>query len=374
MLKILHTADWHLGHTSRQFEPTDCRKLARDRLTVIDEILGLAEQHDVGAVLCAGDLFDSKHPEEVWWRGLAEKFRSLRLLQWKRPIFLLPGNHDPLMRDSPYEEGSRFRELLPDWVHVVDRDDYAFELGPDALLLAAPCRTTAGSDDLALGLPARPLGDTRIRIGLVHGSTFEMPGYQTNFPIARDAGEQRGLDYLAIGDTHAFCQAAGSKVPTVYPSTPEATNFGESETGYVAIVSFTQPARRVTIQKERVGKWLWRDDKATSLAELRLLAALDLRRTVLRLELDLSVSVAELAEVEAILALLQGTAAAHGRAGVCVVRRTRLQVDVSAAVIGQDAPDAIQVAAQQLHGFAAAGDTTAKQALVLLHRLYAENL
>jgi len=371
MLKILHTADWHLGHLSGQFEPTDSKKLARDRLTVIDEILGLAEQHDVAAVLCAGDLFNSKDPEEVWWRGLADKFKTR---QWTRPVFLLPGNHDPLMRDSPYEAGSRFRALLPDWVHVVDRDDYVFELAPDALLLAAPCRTTAGSDDLALSLPARPSGDKRIRIGLVHGSTFEMPGYQTNFPIARDAGEQRGLDYLAIGDTHAFCQTAGSKVPTVYPSAPEATNFGERDTGYVAIVSFTQPGRRVSIQKERVGKWVWRDDKVTSLSELRMLAADDLRRTVLRLELDLSVSVAELAEIEATLALLQGTVAAHGRAGVCVVRRTRLHVDVSAAVIGRDAPEAIQVAAQQLRVRAATGDTIAEQALILLHRLYAANL
>ena len=29
-------------------------------------------------------------------------------------------------------------------------------------------------------------------------------GYQTNFPICRDAGVHRGLNYLAIGDTHSF--------------------------------------------------------------------------------------------------------------------------------------------------------------------------
>ena len=35
-------------------------------------------------------------------------------------------------------------------------------------------------------------------------ATFDMPGYQTNFPIARDATAQRGLDYLAVGDTHGY--------------------------------------------------------------------------------------------------------------------------------------------------------------------------
>ena len=35
MLKILHTADWHMGRTFDQFEPDEARKLARDRLSVI---------------------------------------------------------------------------------------------------------------------------------------------------------------------------------------------------------------------------------------------------------------------------------------------------------------------------------------------------
>ena len=33
--------------------------------------------------------------------------------------------------------------------------------------------------------------DERLRIGCVHGCTFDIDGYQTNFPIRRDAGVQR---------------------------------------------------------------------------------------------------------------------------------------------------------------------------------------
>src|SRR5437660_8694164 len=89
MLKILHTADWHVGRSFGQFEPEDARKLARDRLSVIDRILGLADQYDVHAVLCAGDLFDSPDPGEAWWRGLAQSFG--RRKTWTRPVVLLPG-------------------------------------------------------------------------------------------------------------------------------------------------------------------------------------------------------------------------------------------------------------------------------------------
>src|SRR5207302_257632 len=110
MLKILHTADWHVGRSFGQFEPDDARKLARDRLSVIDRILGLADQYDVDAVLCAGDLFDSPCPEEDWWVSLAASFR--RQKTWKRPVVLLPGNHDPLMENSVYHESHRFRRDL----------------------------------------------------------------------------------------------------------------------------------------------------------------------------------------------------------------------------------------------------------------------
>src|SRR5690606_27805879 len=137
---------------------------------------------------------------------------------------LLPGNHDPLVPASVWAEDHPFRRSLPENVHVVDADPFVFELAPDAVLYGAPCRSQAGQRDLALSLPAREPGDERIRIGLVHGSTFDLDGFETNFPIAKDAALQRGFDYLAIGDTHGFrFVPPNAPVPTVYPGAPEAT-------------------------------------------------------------------------------------------------------------------------------------------------------
>ena len=68
----------------------------------------------------------------------------------------------------------------------------------------------------------------------MHGSTFDLQGYQTNFPIARDAPQQRGLDYLAVGDTHGYREIPENGVaPIVYPGAPEPTRFGESGAGSV---------------------------------------------------------------------------------------------------------------------------------------------
>lgn len=328
-LKILHTADWHLGMRFPAFDEVDQLRLTRARLTAVDRLLDLAEHYIVDAVLCAGDLFDDPNPESEWWEGV---LATLKKRKWtNRPVFLLPGNHDPITSKSVYGEDHPFRRGLPAWVHVVGRDDYSYELNDDATLYAAPCRSQAGDKDLALSLPNREPGDQRIRVGLVHGSTFDMENCQTNFPIAQDAAEQRGLDYLAIGDTHSFREVPpGAKVPTVYPSAPEQTNFGEQDAGYVAVVFFPRRKGRPIIRKERVGRWKWRDESVTDLDSLRALGSTeDLSQTVMRLHLDMRVSLAEFDEVQALKRQLKGTSASHGRVGVLSIDDRAVVVDTS---------------------------------------------
>src|ERR1035438_9540502 len=74
-LKILHTADWHLGLRFPSFGDEDRTKLTRARIEAVDRLLGTAESYSVNAVLCAGDLFDSPAPDEHWWKGLIKLFQ-----------------------------------------------------------------------------------------------------------------------------------------------------------------------------------------------------------------------------------------------------------------------------------------------------------
>lgn len=323
-LKLLHTADWHLGRRFPSFREADEIKLTRARLDVLDKILAIAEQRAVDAVLCAGDLFDDPIPDAEWWQPVANKLAAWRA---RIPVFLLPGNHDPLQPGSVYHADHGFRRALPPWVRVVDDDSFTVQLNDASVLHARPCRSSAGQDDPALALPAREPGDTRIRIGMVHGSTFDHVDCQTNFPIAKDAAAQRGFDYLAIGDTHSFrVVPPDARPPVVYPGTPEATSFDEPGAGKV-VVAFVSRSRRVTLAPEPVAYWQWRDVEVTSLAELRDLRAEQLARTVLRLTVDARLSANEMAEAEAILRELGGTAASYGRAGILQLNRARLTLD-----------------------------------------------
>lgn len=343
VLKVLHTADWHLGRRFPSFPEEAQKKLSRARMEVIARVFDVARRNGVGAVLCAGDLFDDATPSEDFWEGLAKTLRDHPGPHV--PTFLVPGNHDPLTPESVWAPTHPFRGRLPNWVHVVDLDDFTYELAPDVVLYARPCRSKAGEHDLAMELPARETGDKRIRIGCVHGCTFDMEGYQTNFPISRDAGVQRGLDYLAIGDTHSFRDVTESlPVPTVYPGAPEATNFDEPQSGNVVLVALFRHGIRPRIEVERVAFWRWLDVRCCDMTQLRrLLTTPDLDRHVVRLRLDMSVSLSEENEVERILRELQGTDAAHGRAGILLVDKSDFRLlPGSGDIFPEDLPPVVR--------------------------------
>jgi DNA repair exonuclease SbcCD nuclease subunit len=372
MLKLLHTADLHLGCEFNQLDPDDRRKLARARLEVVEQILALAEQYSVDAVLWAGDIFDTPNASEDWWKGFAKALGVRR--GWTRPVVLLPGNHDPLNDGSIFHGDHPFRNLLPPCVHVVDCDDFELPLGPDAVLYAAPCRSTAGAEDLSLSLPVRADGDQRVRVGLIHGSTFDLPGYQTNFPIDREAAQKRGLDYLAVGDTHGYrVIPANAIAPIVYPGAPEPTGFGETDAGSVVLVTLKRTGVRPLLVQERVARWTWRDETVTSLEALRRLASEDLSSTVLRLRLDLTVSVAQEKEVETITNLLKGNLATSGRAGAFILDRSALRPQLERVEeVMKDAPETLVEVAAKLRQEAPHSEE-ARRALHLLYRLVAED-
>jgi DNA repair exonuclease SbcCD nuclease subunit len=386
IFKFLHTADWHLGKRFERFGQYETA-LTRARLDVLDRVFGIAERYAVDAVLCAGDLFDDPFPKREWWEALAKKLRNR---SWTdRPVFLLPGNHDPLIPESIWLN-PEFRNALPSWVHIVGtpaldglagierqgaQDLCTFELHSNVVVFAVPCRSRAGQKDPCHSIPARDQSDHRVRIGLVHGSTFDWgKDWQVNFPIGRDSAIERGLDYLAIGDTHGFRFVPPDRLkpPTIYPGAPEATAFDEKEPGHVAVVFVTR-SRDMRVQKERVATWTWETVEVKTLRDLtRLRDRQDLLNRVLRLDLDLSLPVAEYEAAERILEELGGTAAAHARVGVLERAGTGLRLETSNIdSVLHDLPDVLRATVKRLKDAEAKADNpeVPRTALYELYRL-----
>ncbi len=373
MLTILHTADWHLALSFPGFDAAAQRVLTRARLQTVRTIFDVAEREACDAVVCAGDLFDVPNPSEQWWSALRE---LLCVQPAHRPIVLLPGNHDPLLAGSVYAAGHPFRAGLPRHVHVVDADDFTLKLGENAVIHAIPCRARASSEPLWQRLPSRgEHASDVIRLGVLHGQSFDLKGHQTNFPIAGHAAHDRGFDYLAIGDTHRFRNVApAGMAPVVYPSAPEPTKFGERDAGFVACVRLFSPREPAQIERLPVASLRWELHDVTSLAQLgALVQRCDLGNVVLRVQLRLTVTAEDHVRVRTLLAQLRGTEVAPGLAAA-------LDLDDTALIIRPDAwSQAFTHASPFVHGVASRlmerlqrGEVAAGAALEYLHRLTRE--
>lgn len=90
-MKLLHTADWHLG---KKLEGRD--RLEEQKL-VMRELCELAERHDVDLVLAAGDIFDVYTPgaaaEELFYDSVLALSAGGR-----RAVVVVAGNHDDPQR------------------------------------------------------------------------------------------------------------------------------------------------------------------------------------------------------------------------------------------------------------------------------------
>lgn len=94
-MKILHTADWHLG------KRLDYISRLEEQKEVLEEICQIADQQQVDLVLVAGDLFDAFNPPVEATELLYQTLKKLTN-NGKRPVIAIAGNHDsPDRIDSP---------------------------------------------------------------------------------------------------------------------------------------------------------------------------------------------------------------------------------------------------------------------------------
>ena len=367
--RLLHTADWHLGKRFPSFDESAEKDLRRARLDVLSEVFAAGTRSIVDAVLCAGDLFDEPNPGPDWWRGLLDILR--RLPAEYPPVYLLPGNHDPLLADSVWAPGHPFRAGLPRFVRVVDREDFREEIKPGLVLHAVPCLSKAGAADPVEKIPVRAPGDDSVRVGLVHGTTFDLANCEMNFPIRAGGARARGIDYLAIGDTHGY-RVVQDDPPVVYPGAPEPSAFDEVDPGHVVLVCFTRTRGRPLLRKLPVARWRWRDETIRELPELRALAAEDLHSTVLRLSFDIEVDLRERDEIERILDDLAGNEARHGRAGVLDADRSGIRIRITSVTgaFPPNLPPVLQAVVDSLQGIATGVDPdAARRARIALYKL-----
>jgi len=281
MLRLLHTADWHLGHTLHGRERT------REHVAFLEFLLEALEAERADALLVAGDVFDAANPPAS---AVALFYRFLAKAWTRRPeltVVIIGGNHDSASRlEAPHPLLDALGRLhvvgaLPRRGAGLDEDRLVIPLpGPggrvEALAVAVPYLRPA---DLALEAPgaeatlsavhalhARALEAARARarggealvvlshLHLAGGRVSELSERRVlcgSLPAEDEALFPDDVAYAALGHLH-LAQAVGGRAHVRYAGSPIPLSFDERHYPHQVVVVELQGGRARAIRSLRV--------------------------------------------------------------------------------------------------------------------------
>ena len=236
-MRILHTADWHIGQTLNGFG-----REAEHR-AFLDDLGQIIEDHQVDALLVAGDVFDGQNPSGEAQRLL---YGALANFLRRRPgltVVLIAGNHDPAQRLEAPE--AVLRSLGVHVVGTLHRDDTGVALDrhlialkdaagvPRAHVLAVPYLRSSDFPGLNLNAASGEEGSAasltrQLHLGLTGAAllrTAGLPLLAMGHLTCAGGLESEGAERrILIGGDHAV-------PPEVYPA----------ELSYVALGHLHRP-------------------------------------------------------------------------------------------------------------------------------------
>jgi len=245
-MRFLHTADWQIGMKATALGEAAAR-VREERLAAGRRIVEVARQSRADFILIAGDLFEHNGVDRVLVQRAADILGS-----FGGPVFIIPGNHDPLTRGSVWEHPA-----WKGWGNLnILREESPVSV-PDGTLYPCPVRERHSGRNPTAWIPVER-GST-IRLGMAHGTVEGVRQDEPDYPIPRDAAERSGLDYLALGHWHssAIYRAADGAPRMAYSGTPEPTGFGERESGLVLMLEIPGPGAPPALAPARTGRLEW---------------------------------------------------------------------------------------------------------------------
>ena len=226
MIKILHSADWHLdapmsGHSQ---EAADYLRSQQKKLP--EKIVKLAKAENCQLMLLAGDLFDGSCSADTV-RTVQQALKDAEM-----PVFLSPGNHDFLSPDSPYQ-----MEGWPENVHIFTKPQIE-----SVVLEDLNCRIY-GAGYQAMDCPGlladfQAAGEEAWHLGVLHG---EADTSRSDYcPITKEQIKASGLAYLALGHIHKGSSLRAGDTLCAWPGCPMGHGYDELGAKGVILVTLDQ--------------------------------------------------------------------------------------------------------------------------------------
>lgn len=288
-MRILHTADWHLGKRLENFSRFP------EQQAVLEEICLIAEEQAVNAVLIAGDIFDTFNPST---EAVELFYKTVKRLagNGSRAVIAIAGNHDsperieapdPLAREcgiifSGFPDSMVHPFALDQGIAVTKSDKGFLELKlpriayPLRLLLTPYAselrlKTFLGTDDPDTALrdllqqhwqqladaycDQRGVNVLAAHLFFMKNGTSPAEEPEEEKPILHLGGAQavysenipEQIQYAALGHLHRKQVIDTAPCPVLYSSSPLAYSFSETNQQKYVILVDAEPGQPVTI-------------------------------------------------------------------------------------------------------------------------------
>ncbi len=224
-MRLLHMSDTHLGYSAySRIDENGLNVRESDVYRSFSNVIDLAIEEKVDAVVHSGDLFDSVRPTN---RAISQAVDGIiKLREVDLPFVVIAGNHStPRLRET----GSVFRVLehLENVIPIYRSRCETHEVG-DARITGLPHCIDEASQERAIASfrPDEP-GGRYHNVGLLHGMVgISLPGMgeanEMRFP---DSILDSGFDYLGLGHFHGHKPLAEN---AVYAGATERFSFNEA--------------------------------------------------------------------------------------------------------------------------------------------------
>ena len=246
-MKFLHTSDWQIGMKAESVG-NHAGHVREERLEAAKRVVQAARDHGAELIVVTGDTFEDNAVDRLLVRRVGEILRS-----FPGPVYLIPGNHDPLVPGSVWEHGV--------WAEAANLTllgaSEPVELDA-CILYPCPLREKYSTRNPTSWINAKDAA--KPAIGLAHGNVEGMLNGEQDYPIPRDAAARLGLDYLALGHWHSYSRYDGPDgvCRMAYAGTHETTKFGERDSGNAVIVEIAGRVAPPKLTPVKTGRLDWR--------------------------------------------------------------------------------------------------------------------
>lgn len=286
-IKILHTADWHLGKKLDHFSRIE------EQRVVLNEICEIADNQEADVIVVAGDLFDTFNPPV---EAMELFYKTLKRLtnDGKRPVIAIAGNHDspdridapdPLARECGILFVGNPDVIIPPLViengfEITQSEEGFFEIQLPQFdypirIIATPyaneirLKTYLGAVDKEAQLNQvlanswKRLADTYCDANGVNILTTHLYMLQRDGEVLEEPEGEKPLrignadivytdcipeqiQYTALGHLHRFQNIGGPLSPVIYSSSPLSYSFSEAGQDKKVVIIEAEPNKPVT--------------------------------------------------------------------------------------------------------------------------------